>query len=486
MTPTLALLLLASLPGRAPALPNLDFSADTLTHWEGDGFTRTSTGVSSADAGAKGQKGILHRTFRIPAGATFIRFSAAAVRPKGVEPGASLDVVLEAAGRQLIPKLVRRGDRWVDAPVLLPAQKGELREYLWNVEKHAGRNVRIALIDADSRAGCHVICSGFRIVTRDEINAHQFAEAVRKLETAHKLRRMSRYTSDHFLAYSNADPAYTEYRLDNCETIHAEFFKHFRKRGFTVAAPTEKMMVVVFDTQTGFEAYLGQSLSAAVTGLYHPSSNRLVVYDYATNRAFAEVSKRLTSAAKRGVSDLDRHRRTVDFGRYIRERRSDTNITTIMHEVAHQLSFNGGLLNRAGDVPVWLAEGLAVYCESTSGGAWQGIGEANPPRAATLAGPANGRGEFLSLRSLIENDDWLRKAAKVDQVLLGYAQSWALFRMLLEQQPEKLKTYLETIHARRTPEHRLADFAAAFGTDLAKLERRYQGYMRALAKREAK
>ena len=43
----------------------------------------------------------------------------------------------------MLPKLVRRADGWVDAPRLLPAEKGALREYLWDVEKHTGRRVRI-------------------------------------------------------------------------------------------------------------------------------------------------------------------------------------------------------------------------------------------------------------------------------------------------------------------------------------------------------
>ena len=107
-------------------------------------------------------------------------------------------------------------------------------------------------------------------------------------------------------------------------------------------------------------------------------------------------------------------------------------------------------------------------------------------RAASLAGPARGRGDFLSLRSLVEDDDWIRKATRVEPVVLGYAQSWALFRMLMEEQPEKLNTYLKTIRARRTSDHRLTDFTEAFGADMAKLERRYQAYMVGIAKREAK
>jgi hypothetical protein len=137
-------------------------------------------------------------------------------------------------------------------------------------------------------------------------------------------------------------------------------------------------------------------------------------------------------------------------------------------------------------VPVWLAEGLAVYCESTVGGAWQGLGESNPQRADVLAGPARGRSDFLSLRGMVSSDDWIRKATTVNQVVLGYSQSWALFRMLISDHPEQLKAYMKTIYARRTREHRLADFAAAFGTDLAKLERRYQAYMRTIVKNEAR
>jgi hypothetical protein len=487
MTAALALLLLAGAPAGGPTLPNLDFKAPGLAHWQGQGFSRAAAGeATSADAGGAGRTAILHRTFRVPAGVGVIRFRAAAVRPRGLEPEGALDVVLEAARREIIPKTVRQGDRILGVPRLLGAADGKAREYAWDVGRLAGRVVRIALVDDDARPGCHVVCSGFELLGRDEANAQEFAEAVRRLQARHKLRRMERYSSAHFLAYSNANEGDTEYRLYNCETIHAVFFKHFRRRGFDAAEPAEKMMVALFDSQAGFEAYLGQSLGAAVTGVYHPPTNRLVVYDYGTNSAFLAGKKRIEQEARRGANDRDRERRIVTFGRFVRERRNDTNVSTIMHEVAHQLSFNGGLLNRTGDVPVWLAEGLAVYCESTSGGAWQGIGEANPPRAGVLAGPAGGRGAFLGLRELVASDDWLRKAKRVEPVVLGYSQSWALFRMLMEEQPARLKAYMKAVYPRRTPEHRLADFAAAFGTDLPKLERRYRAYMRSLVKREAR
>ena len=99
----------------------------------------------------------------------------------------------------------------------------------------------------------------------------------------------------HFMAVGDADDDVIEHRLYNCETIYAIFFDHFRKKGFTVRPPAGRMMVAAFDSQEGFEAYLGRRMSTAITGIYDPVSNRLVIYDYARNRAFQageEVGRR--------------------------------------------------------------------------------------------------------------------------------------------------------------------------------------------------
>lgn len=477
-----ATLLLAALAAAAP--PNLDFAAGKLTGWDGDGFAAVAFGAGHAasSADAKG-KAVLHRTLTLPASATVVTFSAAVTRPAGVGPGEMLDVVLEGAAREFAPRQLRTTEDLFDAPRLLPLDNRRLREYRWNVAKFAGKKVRIALVDSDERPGCHVVAAGFAVVTRDDLNGRQFAGDMVKLQKAHGLAKVTRYDSKHFLALSNASPSDSEYRLSNCEMIHATFFDHFRKRGFAVTPPSEKMMVAIFGTQAGFEAYLGQSLGSAVTGIYHTPSNRLVVYDYATNKSFVEGKKRFEDAAKAGSTDLERERRTVTFGRHVRDRRDDTNISTVMHEVAHQLSFNCGLMNRKGDVPVWLAEGLAVYCESTRRGAWQGIGEPNPTRAEAIAARLRSRKELIPLRSLVSSDDWIRKAGFVEDVLLGYSQSWALFRMLIDERPKQLKAYLQMIHDRKTPDHRFSDFGTAFG-DVAKLEKRYLAYLRETVRKE--
>ena len=73
-------------------------------------------------------------------------------------------------------------------------------------------------------------------------------------------------------------------QLRHCEVFHDVFLNHFRKRGFAVHAPRERLMIAVFDSPAGFEAYLGQKMSSGITGIYHTPTNRLVLYDLARNR----------------------------------------------------------------------------------------------------------------------------------------------------------------------------------------------------------
>ncbi len=483
---TLTLMAGLTMPG---TIPNLDLSGGKVLPWQGDGgkvvMLGTTRAFTTADDGTA-KKAILHRTFTVPPGAVAIEFEAAAYRPEGVAAAESLDVVLEAAKREIVPRQVKQGEKWLPSVALLGPNGRQLREYRWQLDAYVGKRVRIAVVDTDERAGCHVTTTGFRLVTRDDLEARTFTQDMRAIQEKHRLRTPTRYDSKHFMALSTAGIAHSEYRLENCETIYSLFFEHFRRRGFEARPPADKMMVAIFDTQDGLDAYLGQKIPSSVTGLYHPATNRLLVYDFGTNRAFTASVARATNEMKGGSSDLERERNQLALSRAVRDKRDDTNISTVMHEVAHQLSFNCGMLNRTGDVPVWLAEGLAVYCESTIKGAWQGIGEANPGRASVLRAASRGDASFIPLRDLVRNDDWIRKATRTEQIILGYSQSWALFRMLMDDRPRQFKAYLQLIHDRKTPEHRLTDFGTAFGSDLAKLEKRYRAYMRDLVRKEAK
>jgi hypothetical protein len=480
----LALCLAANLPGAATDLDNLDFRTGTLASWEGEGFAIAPAGrhgptlgcqVCSSDRGPKGRGAILHRTITIPAGAGVIRFTAHAVRGKQCSVRDGLDVVLLAPGKRAIPKQVHKGTEWQPTAAILPAENGRSREYIWDVRDYGGHTLRIALVDEDERRDCYLVCGGFRVVPADEFDGREFGRFMHHLTTEHKLGAAARFESKHFIAYSNADDEFAEMRLNNCELIYDLFFEHFRKKGFRIHEPPSKLMVAVFDSQAGLEAYIGQRMPTAVTGLYHTKTNRLVVYDYGKNRAFEEGKKEARLQARRIGSDLDRRRYIDTLNRRASEFRTEANIGTVMHEVAHQLSFNCGMLSRETDVPFWVAEGLATYCEATENGAWQGIGEPNPERILAIEAVARGHAPFIKLHDLVERDDWMRDTKTA---LLAYGQAWALFKMLMEERPAQLRRFLETNFSRRTKDHRTADFGEAFGGDLDRLELRFLEFMK--------
>jgi hypothetical protein len=297
---------------------------------------------------------------------------------------------------------------------------------------------------------------------------------MRTLTRDKKLPTPARYESKHFSAWSNAGNDFTTARLRDCEMLYDRFFTHFRSKGFTVHRPASKLMVAVFDSQVGFEGYLDQKMPPNLVGIYHPVSNRLVVYDINQNRAVLEGKQKALEISRQIPFDIDRVQYLQKVEWHAGDYSRDANIGVTIHEAAHQLSFNCGLLNRDGDVPVWLAEGLACYCEATDRGIWQGVGGPNPERVRALAAQVRNEGDFLSLKELVGSDDWRKEAGKM---MLGYGQSWALFRLLMEERPQALRSYLALIWSRRAPEHRLTDFRQVFGPNLAPLERRYQEYM---------
>jgi len=185
---------------------------------------------------------------------------------------------------------VKSKDEWKPAATLLPPLDGKPRDYVWDVSNFVGQTLRVAVVDEDKRPGCYVVCSGFRFIPHDIFEGGEFKKFMIRLTERHRLPPVSRFESKHFVAISNSEDAFTEHRLNNCELIYDLFYDHFHKKGFRIHEPGVKLMVAIFDSQAGFEAYLGQKMSAAVTGVYHPPSNRLLVYDYGQNEAFVPTS----------------------------------------------------------------------------------------------------------------------------------------------------------------------------------------------------
>jgi hypothetical protein len=429
---------------------------------------------------------VLHRVFVVPGGTAYLLCNAYAdPGVETVEEG-KLDVLLLSAGKRVVPKQVQTPAGWEPVAGLLPDRKGGAREYRWRVSAYAGQALRIVVLDEDSRRGCHVVTSGFRLLSAGEFEAQEFSRFMVRLCRQRELRPASRYDSAHFTALSNADDAFSEVHLQSCELLYQLFYTHFRRKGFLLHDPPAKLMMAIFDSQPGFEAYLGRRMSPLITGIYHSDTNRLVVYDYGQNDAFLAAKERAERQRQQIGSQLTRQRYLETVQRLANEFRSSANIGTIMHEAAHQLSFNCGLLNRDGDVPGWLAEGLACYCEATDNGTWLGIGEPNPERLGALRQAASKNTHLIPVRDLVSSDAWLRDVKDGQTVLLGYAQSWALFSMLMEEQPKALQRYLSLISERRTSDARAADFLNGLKTDWKRLQSRHVSYINNLLQQQSR
>src|SRR5690348_561709 len=113
---TLTLIAGLTLPG---TIPNLDLTGGKVAPWQGDGGKVVKLGTTpaftTADDGTT-RKAILHRTFTVPAGAVALEFRAAAYRPDGTEGKDTLEVVLEAAKREMVARQVLQDGKWVAAP----------------------------------------------------------------------------------------------------------------------------------------------------------------------------------------------------------------------------------------------------------------------------------------------------------------------------------------------------------------------------------
>ena len=459
---------------------NLDFRKGSLENWDGEGFALVGpgvgAGVTSSDDQSPTGKGMIRFVLTIPPGAKKIEFKAYAAHAEGSEPDHRLDVLLAGAGKRVIPKTVKTAHGWRSTATLLSRWESKPREYAWDVAGLEGQRVQIVIVDQDERPGSYVFCTGFTFVGSAPKTppSDDFAQYMLSLQKKHQLAPMARFDSRRFTAYSNASERFTALRLRQCEILYDLFYDHFQKRGFALHQPKERLMLAVFDSPKGFDAYMGMKFAAGVTGLYHPATNRLILYDLSENKALLAQKNTALKEADKIPSAADRTRYVETVERKMDLTVKDVNLTTTMHEAAHQLSFNSGLLNRHGDLALWLAEGLACYCEATEQGEWQAIGAVNSDRVSDLV---RARGKFIPLKVLVK-EDW-----RTGAVLLGYAQSWALFRMLVQERPKEMRNYLTEIYSRRTPDYRLDDFRQAFGNDLNALEQQYFAYLRDLVEK---
>ncbi len=270
-------------------------------------------------------------------------------------------------------------------------------------------------------------------------------ERVKAMVRAVTTRPLQTLTSDQYQAVGDSALAYIKIAVGDCETIAGDFLDHYQAKGFGVKRPDRRLTLLVFlDERPYFEfaRKFATKVPVYAAGFYSRPENWLVLYDH-------------------------RNVPVIEHGA------TQRNARTLAHEATHQLSFNTGLLNRHGDVPLAVVEGLALYSETRGPSGHCEPGQINGRLLDDLA-HIRRRLDWITATELL-TDDQASFGTTVDQTLLAYAQGWLLIHHLMTS-PSRLtqfQAYLKTIYARTNKDHRFDDAERNFG-DLERLDQELQ------------
>jgi hypothetical protein len=261
------------------------------------------------------------------------------------------------------------------------------------------------------------------------------------------LPAFERTQTAHFLAIGDATSAFRAAALNACEKMADDYLNHMQVKGFThLAFPKKRMTVVTLGDSNSYAAYTGDPADLVIGGHYERDTNRLVMFDFRGNRNVGAAAERINSFV-------------------------------LFHETSHQLTFNIGLLNPKGDVPLCIAEGMAAYGEVWRPERRGFVGQINKDRLGVLPASTKAlRDAWIPLPTLLKDDEQLRDKATQQ---LAYAESWALIHAHLKNpdRTPKLRAYLTEIFKRDDASRRLEDAEKHLG-DLTKLDAALRSYIR--------
>jgi hypothetical protein len=246
--------------------------------------------------------------------------------------------------------------------------------------------------------------------------------------------------SDQYQAVGDAAMAFMKITLTDCENLAQDYLGYYQEHGFDVKRPGRRLTLIVFLDERPYLEFARRfagGVSVFVWGFYSKAENWLVLFDF---------------------RNVPLNERGAGF----------KNVRTLAHEGTHQLTFNTGLLNRRGDAPRAIVEGLASF------------GEVRPLHGHGDPGQINGnllddlahiqrREKWISATDLLTDDGVF--GPTLDHTLLAYAQGWLLVYYLLKTPARlpQLQAYLKTIAARSDKNRRLDDAELYFG-DLDRLD----------------
>lgn len=232
------------------------------------------------------------------------------------------------------------------------------------------------------------------------------------------------------------------------EMAYGHFQSLFDDYDFKLQTPQEKLSWVAFSDNRGFSLYTikteGRDLSW-LTGYYSASTNLVAVV------APEKISK------WRFQADNDRFPNIIAC-----PPDAETDLVKIVHEAAHQLSFNTGLQKRRVMYPLWASEGLAMFFEKSLLSEHFRSCRYTSLRSRRLVSLSR-RKKLIPLEEFVS----MSRVAERESAIDVYAQAWGVFQFLFEDRPESLREYFSSLYELkpgwRSEKTLHGEFVKAFG-----------------------
>jgi hypothetical protein len=275
--------------------------------------------------------------------------------------------------------------------------------------------------------------------------------------------------TDHYLIFYKSSLAFAQSSGRLLDDLYKGLIGAFRRNGFPVHDLEFPLVAVIFATESDFRAH--KQVDPQVQAYYEFFTNRIFFYQKSERDL---IEPKLATLLKP---------------------------QTVAHEGAHQILSNIGLQPRPCAWPLWLVEGLAEYCATTvntkKGIVWRGMAAVNSLHMATLrelddplSHQVNGgdvRPVKVAGQRLMTNTEVLLLKRALTPT--DYAQAWALTHYLAQKHGPDFVNYLKAMSQipplqARTPQENLAEFRRFFGSDLTKLDKKLDEYLRKLSQKK--
>lgn len=313
-----------------------------------------------------------------------------------------------------------------------------------------------------------------------------------------------RYTSEHFVVFSDADVSWTRKQMSRLERAHHQFYRFAENMNLNPISLDRRLVCILFGNHDDF-ARFGRQHDAVhhhwIAGYYASGPNYVVFYNTEDSPSLDQarqviareqarldelVERLRTARANRNrelAAHLESERKRFETHIAEQEQRivlaADESVTAkTLHEAVHQIAFNCGVQSRYREYPFWLSEGLATCFETDRPNGSFGPAYEYERRREVFEEILND-GRLIPLKQFVIQTDVPHGSNAMAEVM--YHQSYAFFAWLTRFRTDGLRDYITYMAAAPsdvdgppsgslTHAQHLEIFAQCFG-DVGRLER---------------